>query len=146
MSEVLGKTDFDFHEYEKAQETFSDEQIIQETRTPKIDYIERCLKQNGVEQWVTTTKMPLINSRNELMGTFGMSRDITKVRMLEEERHAALIDKAVAQGKYEIASDVMHDIGNAVVGFGSYLTRIRRLQEKDKPENLCQPRTLLRRE
>ena len=70
------------------------------------------------------------------MGTFGMSRDITKVRMLEEERHAALLDKAVAQGKYEIASDVMHDIGNAVVGFGSYLTRIRRLQEKDKPENL----------
>jgi signal transduction histidine kinase len=80
--------------------------------------------------------MALINSRGELMGTFGMSRDITKVRMLEEERHAALLDKAVAQGKYEIASDVMHDIGNAVVGFGSYLTRIRRLQEKDKPENL----------
>jgi signal transduction histidine kinase len=30
----------------------------------------------------------------------------------------------------------MHDIGNAVVGFGSYLTRIRRLQNEDSPENL----------
>ena len=37
------------------------------------------------------------------------------------ERHVAVLDKAVAQGKFEIASDVMHDIGNAVVGFGSYL-------------------------
>ena len=52
------------------------------------------------------------------------------------ERHAAVLDKAVAQGKFEIASDTMHDIGNAVVGFGSYLTRIRRLQEDDNPENL----------
>ena len=52
------------------------------------------------------------------------------------ERHVAVLDKAVAQGKYEVASDVMHDIGNAVVGFGSYLTRIRRLQEENNPENL----------
>jgi two-component system, sensor histidine kinase and response regulator len=49
------------------------------------------------------------------------------------ERHVAVLDKAVAQGKFEIASDVAHDIGNAVVGFGSYLTRIKRLQEEDKP-------------
>jgi two-component system sensor histidine kinase/response regulator len=49
------------------------------------------------------------------------------------ERHVAVLDKAVAQGKFEIASDVAHDIGNAVVGFGSYLTRIKRLQEQDNP-------------
>ena len=47
------------------------------------------------------------------------------------ERHVAVLDKAVAQGKFEIASDVTHDIGNAVVGFGTYLTRVRRLQEDD---------------
>jgi len=49
------------------------------------------------------------------------------------ERHVAVLDKAVAQGKFEIASDVAHDIGNAVVGFGSYLTRVKRLQEQDNP-------------
>ena len=53
-----------------------------------------------------------------------------------EQQVAVLLDKAVAQGKYEIASDVMHDIGNTVIGFESYLTRIRRLQEQDNPENL----------
>jgi len=53
-----------------------------------------------------------------------------------ERQVAALLDKAVAQGKHEIASDILHDIGNAVVGFGSYLTRIRRMQENDNPEHL----------
>ncbi|MBC7949109.1 MAG: HAMP domain-containing histidine kinase [Chitinophagaceae bacterium] len=54
----------------------------------------------------------------------------------QHERQVTAVDKAVAQGKFEIASDVMHDIGNAVVGFGSYLTRIRRLQNEDSPDNL----------
>jgi signal transduction histidine kinase len=78
----------------------------------------------------------LINAQGEVVGTFGMSRDVTKIKMLEKDRHTAELDKAVAQGKFEIASGVMHDIGNAVVGFGSYLTRVKRLQEEDDPDNL----------
>jgi two-component system sensor histidine kinase/response regulator len=57
-------------------------------------------------------------------------------RERELEERSAILDKAVAQGKFEMASDVLHDIGNAVVGFGSYLTRVRRLQDQEKPENL----------
>jgi signal transduction histidine kinase len=48
----------------------------------------------------------------------------------------ATVDKAVAQGKFEIAADVLHDIGNAVVGLGSYLTRIRRSVEHNNADNL----------
>jgi ligand-binding sensor domain-containing protein/signal transduction histidine kinase len=61
---------------------------------------------------------------------------VNKQKKKLEEQVAALLDKAVAQGKYEIASDVMHDIGNAVVGFGSYLTRIKRVLGQSKPENM----------
>jgi len=50
----------------------------------------------------------------------------------------AMVDKAVAQGKFELAADVLHDIGNAVVGFGSYLTRIKRTVEADTGENIRQ--------
>jgi PAS domain S-box-containing protein len=136
VEDLIGKSDFDFQDEAHAREAFEDEQIIQRTRVPKIDYIEKEVQSDGTEYWISTTKMPLINANGEVVGTFGMSRDITKVKMLEADRHAAELDKAVAQGKFEIASDVMHDIGNAVVGFGSYLTRIRRVQEQDKMENL----------
>jgi signal transduction histidine kinase len=53
------------------------------------------------------------------------------------QRHVAVLDEAVAQGKFEVASDFMHDVGNAVVGFGSYLTQIRRLQEENDPVVFC---------
>jgi signal transduction histidine kinase len=58
------------------------------------------------------------------------------VENAEKYMREAILDKAVAQGKFEIAADVLHDIGNAVVGFGSYLTRIRRSVEQNNPENL----------
>jgi signal transduction histidine kinase len=54
----------------------------------------------------------------------------------ERSMQEAVLEKAVAQGKFEIAADVLHDIGNAVVGFGSYLTRIKRSVEQNTPENL----------
>src|SRR6266487_4281323 len=62
--------------------------------------------------------------------------DITESRLKENAIMQLIADKAVAQGKYEIASNVLHDIGNAVVGFGSYLNRIKRSLEHNNPENL----------
>jgi PAS domain S-box-containing protein len=133
---LIGKTDFDFQNESHAKEAYEDEQNIQRTGKPKIDYVEKEIMQDGSEYWVLTSKLPLINARGEVIGTYGISRDITKIKLLEQSQHMAEMDKAVAQGKFEIASDVLHDIGNAIVGFGSYLTRIRRLQDNDKLENL----------
>ena len=138
VKDLIGKSDFDFTDKQHASDAYLDEKEIQETREPKIDYIEKEIAEDGKEKWVATTKLPLINSHGEVVGTFGMSRDITKLKLLERQQHDAQLDKAVAQGKFEIASDVMHDIGNAVVGFGSSLTRIRRFQENDNSEGLKQ--------
>jgi signal transduction histidine kinase len=55
---------------------------------------------------------------------------------MEQQLRQALIDKAVTQGKFEIVADVLHDIGNAMVGFGSYLARIKGSIERDSPESL----------
>jgi signal transduction histidine kinase len=55
---------------------------------------------------------------------------------LEERRYAADLETAVAQGKFEIASGVMHDIGNAIVGFGSHLSRIKRTTKQNNAENM----------
>jgi len=62
--------------------------------------------------------------------------DLTTKYQEEEAMHLAGLERAVAQGKFEIASEVLHDIGNAVVGFGSYLTRINRSMEQNNEENL----------
>ena len=59
-----------------------------------------------------------------------------EARLQETERQAAALERAIAQGKFEMAADVLHDIGNAVVGFGSYLVRVRRLQESSQTDRL----------
>jgi len=62
--------------------------------------------------------------------------DITKNLLKEKAITELVAEKAVAQGKYEIASNVLHDIGNALVGFGSYINRIKRSLDHADPENL----------
>jgi signal transduction histidine kinase len=58
------------------------------------------------------------------------------VEYAERSMQEAILDKAIAQGKFELAADVLHDIGNAAVGFGSHLTRIRRSLEQNDLGNL----------
>ena len=62
--------------------------------------------------------------------------DLTAKHLEEKAMQQADLEKAVALGKFEIASEVLHDIGNAVVGFGSYLSRIKRSMEHNNIENL----------
>jgi signal transduction histidine kinase len=64
-----------------------------------------------------------------------MTEDVAAMELALQE---ALTGKAIAQGKIEIASDMLHDIGNAVVGFGSYLARIKAELDQDHSKNLSQ--------
>ena len=82
--EIEGKTDFDFQSPEHAREAYDDEQRIIKTQKPVIGIVEKEIF-NGRERFVSTTKLPLLNSKGEVLGTFGISRDITMLKKLELE-------------------------------------------------------------
>ena len=83
-SEAVGKTDFDFFPAEKAEVRFQDECRIMATGTPLIDKIEREAQRDGKTVWVLTSKSPLCDEKGDLMGTFGISRDITLLKEMED--------------------------------------------------------------
>lgn len=57
--------------------------------------------------------------------------DVTELYQKEQELNRMIQDNAIEQlNKFEIASGLLHDIGNAVVGFGSYITKIKRSIEQ----------------
>ena len=56
-------------------------------------------------------------------------------RQLEKQKEQET-EKAIAQGKFEIASEFLHDIGNAMVGLGSHLTRINRVVDQNTLNNI----------
>jgi ligand-binding sensor domain-containing protein/signal transduction histidine kinase len=68
-----------------------------------------------------------------------LSRQAAELKLLNKEiqkQKEQELEKAIAQGKFEIASEVLHDIGNALVGFGAHLNRINRSLEKNNIDTI----------
>ncbi len=84
-SELVGKSDFDFHKKENAERFYKDEKEIMNTRKALIDDIVKEEFDDGRAQWVSTTKMPLKDKNGNVMGIFGISKNITQLKETEEE-------------------------------------------------------------
>jgi PAS domain S-box-containing protein len=83
--ELVGKTDFDFFTEEHARPAFADEQEIIRTGRPLIGKVEKEVLKGGQETWALTSKMPLRNKDGKIIGTFGISKDITTIKKVEAE-------------------------------------------------------------
>ncbi len=78
-----GKSDFDFFAEDHARQAYADEQHIIQSGEPLIDKGEREIWPDGHQTWVATTKMPFRNEDGEIIGTIGISRDITEHMLME---------------------------------------------------------------
>jgi phosphoserine phosphatase RsbU/P len=84
-AELIGKTDADLFAPEHAQAALRDEQAILRTAQPLVNREEKETWADGRETWVSTTKLPLRDRNGQIIGTFGLSRDITEKKRAEEK-------------------------------------------------------------
>jgi two-component system, sensor histidine kinase and response regulator len=88
--DAIGKSDFDYFEREKAEAKLKDEELILSTGAPLISKEEKVSFASGKEVWISTTKSPIKDEKNNIVGLVGISRDITSqvqiMLKLNEER------------------------------------------------------------
>jgi len=83
-AEILGKTDFNLFSEDFARQAHADEQEIMRTGCPLVAKEEKAVRLDGRVTWVSTTKLPLRDPQGAIIGTFGISRDITERKQAEE--------------------------------------------------------------
>src|SRR6202048_4935568 len=84
-AEALGKTDADLFTPEHAQAALRDEQEILRTGQPLVNMEEKETWPDGHETWVSTSKLPLRDPNGNIIGTYGLSRDITEKKRAAEK-------------------------------------------------------------
>ena len=82
--EAIGKTDMDFFSKEHARKAYDDEQHIIRTGEPILNVEEKETWPNRPDTWALTTKMPLRDQEGNIIGSFGITRDITELRHLQQ--------------------------------------------------------------
>ncbi len=103
-NEVVGKTDHDLFREDHADQALKDEQQILETGEPILGYIEKETHPSGGEAWVLTTKMPLVDRKGTIIGTFGVSSVVSE--LVRTQQSLAETAAALQQRNDEIEQEL----------------------------------------
>jgi PAS domain S-box-containing protein len=144
--EVVGKTDFDFFSDEHARPAYEDERRIIDTGQPLIGKIEKETWENGQSSWVLTSKMPLRDKDGNIIGTFGISKDISAIKEAEiklEEVHRRLLETSRMAGMAEVATSVLHNVGNVLNSVNVSCSVVTDRVHKSKVVNLTRAVALI---
>jgi len=118
--EIIGKSDHDLaHEFGWSKERIKRLQEIDSSIIKKgIRIVEEdIIPINGIKKIYLTSKTPLHNKNNEVIGILGISTDISERKKMEEELHIAKdAAEAANTAKSEFLANMSHDIRTPLAG------------------------------
>jgi PAS domain S-box-containing protein len=114
---LVGLDDFDTFTEDDARIAYGDEQQILRTGEPLIGKLSRQVFLDGSAKWWLTSKMPWKDHAGSIIGTFGISKDLTALKQAEadlERAHKDLVEASRVAGMAEVAINVLHSVGNVL--------------------------------
>ncbi|HZZ59481.1 MAG TPA: ATP-binding protein [Opitutaceae bacterium] len=144
--ELIGKTDADLFSGNHWEQSRRDELRIMETGVPVLNKLERLTWTDGRAAWVRCSKMALRNESGDIIGTYGITEDITHAREMEESLEKAqrdLIDASRYAGMAEVATGVLHNVGNVLNSLNVSAAVIGATLRQSKVDNLAKVVALL---
>jgi len=103
---LIGKSDFDFFTEEHARQAYRDEQDMLATGQSVLGKLERETWPDRPDSWVLTSKLVMRDVGGEVIGSFGISRDVTELKQAQDaaQRRAQLLAAAAEIGRAATAS------------------------------------------
>ncbi|OGX08694.1 MAG: hypothetical protein A2Z88_11560 [Omnitrophica WOR_2 bacterium GWA2_47_8] len=100
--QVIGKTDLDIFPKARAARMAQDDEFVMKTGKPIIDKIERATRPDGIDNYVSTTKIPHYDKKGKIIGLFGITRDVTRRVRLEKQREQKFIIEKKIEAQEEL--------------------------------------------
>ncbi|MEO8111369.1 MAG: PAS domain S-box protein [Ginsengibacter sp.] len=132
--EVLGKTDLEMSSHANASITYAQDMEILNTGNPLINFEEYFTTADNQPLWLSTSKLPLRNEDNEIIGLLGIGRDITQRKVAEDKlvELNTTLEKNVQQLKIsnadleQFAFVASHDLQEPLRMVTSFLTLLEK--------------------
>jgi PAS domain S-box-containing protein len=86
-NELTGKTDFEMPWKVRAELYRGDDKAVLESGAPKLDIEEPQTTLDGNTIWLRTSKVPLRDNDNQIIGVLGLYQDITERKQTEQALH-----------------------------------------------------------
>ncbi len=84
--EMIGKDDFQFSWRDHAEQYRADDTQVLSSGKPKLFFEEQQVAPDGTQMWLRTSKVPLRNNKNEIVGLLGIYEDITEQKLAKSEK------------------------------------------------------------
>ncbi|HMP74835.1 MAG TPA: SpoIIE family protein phosphatase [Kiritimatiellia bacterium] len=113
-ADAVGKTDRDFFSEEHARQAWEDEEEIIRTGNPMVGKVEKETWPDGRRTWVSTTKLPLKDEAGRIIGTFGISRDVTEQHLKDEQLARYAEDLRASNDRFRQELSLAGEVMNAL--------------------------------
>ena len=134
--DISAKTDYDFPWPEQAEAYQLDDAAVIASGESKLNYEEQQRRPDGSTRWVKTSKVPLRNEANEVIGVLGTYEDITAMKQAQAELIKAKEGaEAASKAKDDFLAVMGHEMRtplNPILGFAELLRQaITTMPESD---------------
>lgn len=153
--DIVGKTDYDLHAIKEESDAFrADDEFVIRMNKPKLNIEETQTMPDGRKAALLTSKVPLTDDNNSVIGVLGIYNDITELKNTQSQLLAAQKKAEEAnKSKTEFVQNMQHDIRTPLTSIMMLLLTLkdRKMDEDVREifkllEQVCQQLTNLCRD